>query len=452
MPRFSAGSSSTVTTPPVGSYMGAWGLRKGRSVGVHDDLKARALVLDDGKERLAIVALDILFINGDMTAEIRKRVRALTGIKESNIMLNASHTHTSPQVPGGGWAPQGGSEYLRVYPEYVAGTVEAADKLIQPALVSSASAELTGVTVNRRHPEQRADTRLNVMKVSTPSGKAIAHVINFPCHAVAVGGQYLTWTADFPGVTCSFVESAAKGSVCLYVNGAAGDVHPWDLWFGNEHVKHQQTYEEAERLGDVLAAESIRLIEASARAPKAVELRAKKKPLKLRRRKAPTEDEAQAVLDGILKRYKPWNRPTWGEGDNVGNMHKRHPDPYMITNAQNLVNWAKEHNDTISTEVQGFGVGDSTMVTIGGELFSDLGIEIRNGTKAKQTWIMGYANDRIGYIPSIEAFEECEKLGYEEMFGLKYTYGATPPMSTIGKPGILKLVASAIEMADEISS
>ena len=157
---------------------------------MHDDLKARALVLDDGKERLAIVALDILFVNGDITAEIRKRVRALTGIKESNIMLNASHTHTSPQVPGGGWAPWGGSEYLRVYPEYVAGTVEAADKLMQPALVSSASTELTGVTINRRHPEQRADTRLNVMKVSSPSGRAIVDVINFPCHAVAVGGQY----------------------------------------------------------------------------------------------------------------------------------------------------------------------------------------------------------------------------------------------------------------------
>ena len=69
--------------------------------------------------------------------------------------------------------------------------------------------------------------------------------------------------------------------------------------------------------------------------------------------------------------------------------------------------------------MQGFGVGDSTMVTIGGELFSDLGIEIRSKTRAKQTWIMGYANDRIGYIPTIEAFNECEKLGYEEMFGLK---------------------------------
>ena len=61
------------------------------------------------------------------------------------------------------------------------------------------------------------------------------------------------------------------------MNGAAGDVHPWDL-VGNEHVKHQQTYEEAERLGNVLAAESIRLIETYGKTPRAVELRARRSP------------------------------------------------------------------------------------------------------------------------------------------------------------------------------
>ena len=125
MGKLQAGVGVATITPPVGIEMGAWALRQGLAQGVHDDHYARALVLDDGETLLAIVSLDVACISKSFTDAIRDLVAAQTSIPRQNILLNCSHTHTTPYTwrqPAAGLSA-GHSAYLTAFPHYVAGAI-----------------------------------------------------------------------------------------------------------------------------------------------------------------------------------------------------------------------------------------------------------------------------------------------------------------------------------------
>ena len=60
----------------------------------------------------------------------------------------------------------------------------------------------------------------------------VARVVNFACHGVCDGGQYLEWSGDFSGEMSAFIEAAEMPAVALFIQGAGGNVHPFDWWFG----------------------------------------------------------------------------------------------------------------------------------------------------------------------------------------------------------------------------
>jgi hypothetical protein len=70
-----------------------------RSLAVHDPLYARCLALDDGRSRAALVALDLIYADADIVAEVRKRVAGL-GLAPEAVLVAASHTHSGPRRAG----------------------------------------------------------------------------------------------------------------------------------------------------------------------------------------------------------------------------------------------------------------------------------------------------------------------------------------------------------------
>src|SRR3954470_1193740 len=88
-----AGVGRADITPPVGTPLGGYGDRKGApSTGGHDPIMAKALVLDDGATRLAVVTTDLVGISPEMTG----RVAELAGFPRERLLLCASHTHSGP--------------------------------------------------------------------------------------------------------------------------------------------------------------------------------------------------------------------------------------------------------------------------------------------------------------------------------------------------------------------
>src|SRR5260370_41443604 len=78
-----AGAAKVDITPPIGFPMWGYGARHDAgSVGVHDPLQARALVLAVGNEKIALVGLDLGRAPTRQSAQlIRAKVNATAGIE-----------------------------------------------------------------------------------------------------------------------------------------------------------------------------------------------------------------------------------------------------------------------------------------------------------------------------------------------------------------------------------
>src|SRR5437868_1618431 len=100
-----AGAARAVITPPVGIRMLGYTVQEERSKSVQEELTATALVLTDGLSTLAIVACDILHIQNPHCDRIREHIAHRTSISAENVLINFSHTHLGPMLPG--WQIEG---------------------------------------------------------------------------------------------------------------------------------------------------------------------------------------------------------------------------------------------------------------------------------------------------------------------------------------------------------
>jgi hypothetical protein len=193
------------------------------SQGVLDPLKARALVLEVGSERLAIVSLDLGRppTRAHMAA-IRERVRA-AGV--NNILLVASHTHHGPVLELDTW-PDPQSPYTAKLDQQLGDLILAAVKNLAPARWGIASHE-TQLNHNRhsKRPDAPVDRTLSVVRVETLDGLPIAHAVNFAAHPTMTDAKDRRFSADYVGAFAALVEQET-GAPCLFLQGAAGDLSP----------------------------------------------------------------------------------------------------------------------------------------------------------------------------------------------------------------------------------
>src|SRR5262249_2807665 len=128
-----AGAAKVDITPPTGFPMWGYGARHDQpSEGVLDPLYARAVVLAAGKERLAIVSLDLgRAPTRQSTEAIRKRVKQAD---IEHLFLVASHTHHGPVIELDDW-PTPKDSYVRRLEENLAGVILEAAKGLRPAVL-----------------------------------------------------------------------------------------------------------------------------------------------------------------------------------------------------------------------------------------------------------------------------------------------------------------------------
>ncbi len=96
---FRAGAATSNISPWMGLSLNG-GMRDRLTTHVHDELHARALVLDDGRTKLALIVCDSCMIPRDVVQTAKVRIEELTGIPPDHVLVSATHAHSCPTSSG----------------------------------------------------------------------------------------------------------------------------------------------------------------------------------------------------------------------------------------------------------------------------------------------------------------------------------------------------------------
>jgi len=415
MPPLTAAAAKANITPYVGVSLSGFGGRDHGAEGIHDELWAKALVLETGDTRVAVVSCDLIGLTLDSVARIRQRAEAMCGIPGDHVVLAATHTHSGPAM---GCLRLLGQDpaWVEVVERKIAGADAEANRNLVAATVGVGCGEVQ-IGINRRerqpdgtirlgrNPGGPLDTTVGVLRVDAASGEPIAALIHHPCHPVVLGGNNYLISADFPGRATAFVERALPGVTALFVNGCAGNIN-------SDPFGH--TFEAAERLGATLGAEAVKAYHGIELADETT-LRcatewadAPLQPLPPRAGTQSLFDSRRQALDAEVAagRLSPLKCDT---------------DHVLGWLGDVLTEWDKPRQQTTRRlEVQAVAVGDTAFVTTPGETFVEIGQAIAAGSPFPHTFVTGYTNGVVGYIPVDTAFEEG---GYEVESAYQFYYG-----------------------------
>ena len=264
-----AGIAKAYITPSAFGPMYGYSNRKcGPANGTHDPLFAKALVLQAGDSRLAIVTLDL----GSIVSEnLRGDVAAKLGIPV--LLLAASHSHSTPSFlpsersPAAN--PPGPSPYQAEMEKKVFDAVSRAASSMFPARLGVGRGSLQ-LGYNRlllrdngraralfdnleRVPYGPVDPEFVLLRVEDMSGAPRALLVHYACHAVVLGPTSCLYSADYPGAMQAKVEAAIPGAQCMFVQGGAGDINPlFEGRTGREDEDMATMQKMGELLGDAV--------------------------------------------------------------------------------------------------------------------------------------------------------------------------------------------------------
>lgn len=227
---FNVGFAKQNITPARATPMWGYGDRHNAlSSGVLDKLWAKAVVIDVGHEKLALVGLDLgRSPRDDQMERIRQAVEEQAGV--GLVMISGSHTHHGPVIELVDEIGKGKD----MYDDAVAYAAELELKIIDAIVQAAANAQPAKigwgskvVPMNRnRHSKiepKPTDSELGVIRFDSLEGKPLAVVVNYAAHPTMLPSSDLRFSAEWPGHMETAVE-AELGAPCVFMQGAAGDM------------------------------------------------------------------------------------------------------------------------------------------------------------------------------------------------------------------------------------
>ncbi|MBM3334980.1 hypothetical protein FJY63_10000 [Candidatus Sumerlaeota bacterium] len=399
-----AGAAAVDTTPEKLPVIVNGGFLEGQAGRVNDRLHARCLILDDGRERMAIVVVDICVMPRSLLDEAKQLAHQATGIRTDRILISATHTHSAPSVMGA-LGSDADPEYSRFLPGRIAAAIELANKNLAPARVGWAVADAPEYTHCRRWilrpdkmlvdpfdeksvrammhpgfqnpdylgPAGAVDPQIVALSVQSAEGRPIALLANFSMHYYGAAAL----SADYYGRFAEKIARLIGGGdaeppfVGIMSQGTSGDLQWMD--YGQPAPKR-----------DIDAyAEGIARIVADA--CRKIQYRDKGVSLAMR--------EKEITLGVRLPDAK---RLEWAKKI-VTEMKGRKPKtkPEVYAREQLFLVAQPKHR----LKLQALRVGDLGIVAIPCEVFGITGLKIKAQSPLDPTFTMELANGEDGYIP-----------------------------------------------------
>ncbi|MCD4699184.1 MAG: hypothetical protein K8R91_01245 [Phycisphaerae bacterium] len=421
---FQASAATVDLAPPVGGRLIGFFARVKPSTGAHDPIMARAVMLDNGNSKAVIISCDLLGFEVPVAGEIRNRIGKACGIDASNVLLACTHTHSGPDSLASevAWMADVKAKIV----DMVSGLVPA----LKPARLSHGLTTVTGIGYNRESDQHPIDESLGVIGIGGADGQTIATIINYATHAVLLGPENLEYSSDFPGEVCRHV-ARLRGGVGIYLQGACGDVDPVvyrDRGWG------KGTFDDADETGRKLAEAAVAAL-ADVPVESEVKIHADAKVVDVPLDAPPTQEE----LDEVAAEAK-------AQADSDDEVNRR------VGKA--VLNWVGRIGQAIETgtvpvilpvEISALAINDLRLVGVPFEVFTDIGLDIKNGTKPLETFFVGYANGYCGYYPTRWGKDRGK---YGGKTSCRFGFG--PLITSIGYGADELLIRQAVALASKI--
>ncbi len=448
-----AGFAERGITPEIGSEKpGGYG--KSYNKTLHDPCKVRAVVFDDGKQRVALVGVDALIVPRSMVEGARKRIAERCGIAGDHVLIGASHSHSSgpvgmvlpgeydhasPLVQELAYKKSSGAdaEYLRRVEVAVADAVVEANEKRQVAQCGVGKGIEDTVAFNRRfrmknglsytHPGQGnpdivevagpVDPEVGVIGAWDKDGKLLGCIVNFACHATTSPG----------GISANYIyylEMAIRGYfgddvIVVFLPGTCGDITQVDNLATTRRIGGEAS---AQFVGGRVGAEAVKVLLGMTRAPLSP-VGARTKTLTIPRR-VPRPERLKACLDMVQKDPKEVGSTEWTFAKEIVMLDAiiaKHP--------------------TAEAEVQALQVGPAVFLSDPAEYFCEFGLDMKARSKFPFTFPVELANGCVGYVPTEEALSSSGG-GYETRL--------TSYSNLIPSAGQL-IADTAVELADQMT-
>ena len=333
------------------------------------ELTVRALVLEEGTNRVAIVGADFLGFPAMLGDTVRAAVKT---IPPQNIVIGATHTHSGPDCygfPDGKGGTGADQKYLESVCVRMAEAINDAAANVRPAKLKIATGEARGKIAYNYYAEQLYDPRCHVVQALDDSGKPIATLVNYAIHPEVLGNHRGICSPDLVGPLYDRVAEKGGGTA-LFMNSAQGGMVTADnrLPGGGE----ANDWAECERIGRLLADEALRIV-------------------------------ADAPVQGAPKIFcaaRPLTLPV--------------DSPLMrqLLKALPAVHGVSASGERVTTQLNLLNIGNAQILTIPGEALPNIGYYLKRKMRGEHNLLFGLTNDAFGYILAQEDYDSFKRYEY----------------------------------------
>lgn len=371
---FQAGAAQTDITPREPVPMWGYGDRHAKlSNGTLDPLLATAVVIQAGKNKMAIVGLDVGRSPVEESLQrIKETIAAKAGIGVSFIA--GSHTHNGPVVelsdkPGRGRGRfDAAIRYAQQLEEGIIDAILAADANLTDAMLGTGTVTLENFNRNRHSKIEPipCDRLLSLMRLTrADDGKSIATLVNFTAHPTSIPSDSMQFSSDYVGAMRGVIEQELGGQA-VFMQGASGDISTNRGPHG-DHVAYGQALGRAViQLAKDVTPEKV--------ASPSIKIREERFQF------ASRTDFRNPIVQGV----------------------------YSVAFFPELVaTFVDEYSDGIRPRMtMALLNGDIALVGVSGEFFCQHAIRLRERARVKSLFFFGYCNGYHQYFPTIEGAAE----------------------------------------------
>jgi hypothetical protein len=437
---FQAGVAKVKITPPQPFWMSGYSSRTNQSIGVFQDLWARALVLRDAKgHRIAIVTTDLIGLHPGVSEVVFARAKKQFKLDRADVLLCCSHNHSGPVVglnlsvmfDFSAEDRKRVQDYADQLTDNLVNVIGEALKDLAPANLATGHGK-TAFAINRRqrtaagtialgvNPDGPVDHDVPVMKITSPDGKLRAIFFGYACHCTTIGGKgdtlpdFYKIHGDYAGQAEAELEKMHPGATAMFTILCGGDQNP------NPRGSLQLAIEH----GNTLAAEVNRVL--------GTELRPVRAPIRSAHQNIQLDFAAhtrQTFEDELKKAEDP-----------------KKPNKFLARRAKMMLEGYDKGNPIRQTSypVQAIRLGnDLTMLALGGEVVVGYQLRAKREFPNENLMAIGYANDVMCYIPTVSVIREG---GYEADFSMVY-YGKPGPFAETVEEKIFRAIHQVMARA-----